>query len=144
MVFFFKQKTAYEMRISDWSSDVCALPILRAVAGCQAPDVLAVPLPVLRVLDRIGALCQRGAAAVLEVVDAARTHVLVLDAAEIDPDLAVLVSELRREAQVFLAFEMPPAAVVGARPRGPRVGLDRVRRRAQGEDVDQQIGRAHV
>src|SRR3546814_5633947 len=22
--FFFKQKTAYEMRISDWSSDVCA------------------------------------------------------------------------------------------------------------------------
>src|SRR3546814_20815872 len=28
-VFFFKQKTAYEMRISDWSSDVCSsdLPI---------------------------------------------------------------------------------------------------------------------
>src|SRR3546814_10219934 len=24
MLFFFKQKTAYEMRISDWSSDVCA------------------------------------------------------------------------------------------------------------------------
>src|SRR3546814_12308338 len=23
-VFFFKQKTAYEMRISDWSSDVCS------------------------------------------------------------------------------------------------------------------------
>src|SRR3546814_14149578 len=23
MIFFFKQKTAYEMRISDWSSDVC-------------------------------------------------------------------------------------------------------------------------
>src|SRR3546814_13824775 len=33
-VFFFKQKTAYEMRISDWSSDVCssdlvALPLRR-------------------------------------------------------------------------------------------------------------------
>src|SRR3546814_5451980 len=29
-LFFFKQKTAYEMRISDWSSDVCSsdLPIL--------------------------------------------------------------------------------------------------------------------
>src|SRR3546814_6195314 len=28
--FFFKQKTAYEMRISDWSSDVCSsdLPLL--------------------------------------------------------------------------------------------------------------------
>src|SRR3546814_10470114 len=30
--FFFKQKTAYEMRISDWSSDVCSsdLPVERA------------------------------------------------------------------------------------------------------------------
>src|SRR3546814_8631576 len=24
LLFFFKQKTAYEMRISDWSSDVCS------------------------------------------------------------------------------------------------------------------------
>src|SRR3546814_1353799 len=31
--FFFKQKTAYEMRISDWSSDVCCsdLPCWKAV-----------------------------------------------------------------------------------------------------------------
>src|SRR3546814_7562298 len=29
--FFFKQKTAYEMRISDWSSDVCSSD-LRAIA----------------------------------------------------------------------------------------------------------------
>src|SRR3546814_5329057 len=33
-VFFFKQKTAYEMRISDWSSDVCSSD-LRRVAGRQ-------------------------------------------------------------------------------------------------------------
>src|SRR3546814_1016394 len=26
--FFFKQKTAYEMRISDWSSDVCSSDLL--------------------------------------------------------------------------------------------------------------------
>src|SRR3546814_3459765 len=33
--FFFKQKTAYEMRISDWSSDVCSsdLPPKRPGAG---------------------------------------------------------------------------------------------------------------
>src|SRR3546814_11260522 len=31
-VFFFKQKTAYEMRISDWSSDVCSSD-LAAPAG---------------------------------------------------------------------------------------------------------------
>src|SRR3546814_4349027 len=28
--FFFKQKTAYEMRISDWSSDVCSSDLLVA------------------------------------------------------------------------------------------------------------------
>src|SRR3546814_14091608 len=27
-VFFFKQKTAYEMRISDWSSDVCSSDLI--------------------------------------------------------------------------------------------------------------------
>src|SRR3546814_20829511 len=39
--FFFKQKTAYEMRISDWSSDVCSSdlqpgpPHLRCSFRCQ-------------------------------------------------------------------------------------------------------------
>src|SRR3546814_11571881 len=28
--FFFKQKTAYEMRISDWSSDVCSSDLRKA------------------------------------------------------------------------------------------------------------------
>src|SRR3546814_5767864 len=28
LFFFFKQKTAYEMRISDWSSDVCSSNLL--------------------------------------------------------------------------------------------------------------------
>src|SRR3546814_9116647 len=30
---FFKQKTAYEMRISDWSSDVCSSDLLPADAA---------------------------------------------------------------------------------------------------------------
>src|SRR3546814_3053909 len=29
MFFLFKQKTAYEMRISDWSSDVCSSDLVR-------------------------------------------------------------------------------------------------------------------
>src|SRR3546814_7493222 len=37
--FFFKQKTAYEMRISDWSSDVCSSDLLEALAHL-ARDVL--------------------------------------------------------------------------------------------------------
>src|SRR3546814_13539190 len=31
-LFFFKQKTAYEMRISDWSSDVCSSDLVEPVA----------------------------------------------------------------------------------------------------------------
>src|SRR3546814_7036926 len=31
MFFFFKQKTAYEMRISDWSSDVCSSDLLQTL-----------------------------------------------------------------------------------------------------------------
>src|SRR3546814_2644260 len=36
-IFFFKQKTAYEMRISDWSSDVCSsdLVIEQAESCCR-------------------------------------------------------------------------------------------------------------
>src|SRR3546814_8105977 len=30
LIFFFKQKTAYEMRISDWSSDVCSSDLAEA------------------------------------------------------------------------------------------------------------------
>src|SRR3546814_9403312 len=49
--FFFKQKTAYEMRISDWSSDVCSSDLVgdrepargtlqqaHAQRGCQLAD----------------------------------------------------------------------------------------------------------
>src|SRR3546814_19408763 len=41
-IFFFKQKTAYEMRISDWSSDVCSSDLCpgrkgyRVRRGCQS------------------------------------------------------------------------------------------------------------
>src|SRR3546814_2672921 len=34
--FFFKQKTAYEMRISDWSSDVCSSDLPRSVIPAKA------------------------------------------------------------------------------------------------------------
>src|SRR3546814_18962839 len=38
--FFFKQKTAYEMRISDWSSDVCSSDLVD-VAARRLSDPLA-------------------------------------------------------------------------------------------------------
>src|SRR3546814_1804749 len=47
--FFFKQKTAYEMRISDWSSDVCSSDLGGAqghgcIRGCDRVD--SIPAPV--------------------------------------------------------------------------------------------------
>src|SRR3546814_20908345 len=52
--FFFKQKTAYEMRISDWSSDVCSSDLKRKPAHC-AGFPHPVPFPRKRGKgDRVG------------------------------------------------------------------------------------------
>src|SRR3546814_20193 len=40
LFFFFKQKTAYEMRISDWSSDVCSSDLLHDIADLDVLEVL--------------------------------------------------------------------------------------------------------
>src|SRR3546814_9836315 len=42
-VFFFKQKTAYEMRISDWSSDVCSSDLCRLSRWSAKKPVLCAP-----------------------------------------------------------------------------------------------------
>src|SRR3546814_3604242 len=39
--FFFKQKTAYEMRISDWSSDVCSSDLADGFAAQRGNVALA-------------------------------------------------------------------------------------------------------
>src|SRR3546814_1334979 len=54
LFFFFKQKTAYEMRISDWSSDVCSSDLCRGGLIFDAdPCARHLPLRPLR-------LCKRG------------------------------------------------------------------------------------
>src|SRR3546814_3710274 len=41
--FFFKQKTAYEMRISDWSSDVCSSDLRRRAQSRHEPALSVQP-----------------------------------------------------------------------------------------------------
>src|SRR3546814_6273739 len=41
--FFFKQKTAYEMRISDWSSDVCSSDLIAVTDIVIVPSILLPP-----------------------------------------------------------------------------------------------------
>src|SRR3546814_9250752 len=42
--FFFKQKTAYEMRISDWSSDVCSSDLIFIGSPMSTPQSAPFPL----------------------------------------------------------------------------------------------------
>src|SRR3546814_8896408 len=55
VVFFFKQKTAYELRISDWSSDVCSsdLPALPAALDLPLDEVVLVLAGDARALQRL-------------------------------------------------------------------------------------------
>src|SRR3546814_3730536 len=43
--FFCKQKTAYEMRISDWSSDVCSSDLKKSAAANRPVGAKVDPLP---------------------------------------------------------------------------------------------------
>src|SRR3546814_9880261 len=55
--FFFKQKTAYEMRISDWSSDVCSsdLPSGSYAANAAWVACAAMAFNIARAVDALGA-----------------------------------------------------------------------------------------
>src|SRR3546814_1945642 len=65
-VFFFKQKTAYELRISDWSSDVCSSDLLAVLTvgttcavmlGSLLADVAVVLLDPRSEERRVGKEC---------------------------------------------------------------------------------------
>src|SRR3546814_6363976 len=49
--FFFKQKTAYEMRISDWSSDVCSSDLLAIKHGMTTLELGATIFPYLTTVE---------------------------------------------------------------------------------------------
>src|SRR3546814_5441660 len=51
VLFFFKHKTAYEMRISDWSSDVCSSDLHNRSIAATADALAEAPMPTLAVLN---------------------------------------------------------------------------------------------
>src|SRR3546814_2095105 len=68
MFFFFKQKTAYEMRISDWSSDVCSSDLALLRAELEVEDGVSPRVSPLADVRDLGGLLQRAGFA-LPVVD---------------------------------------------------------------------------
>src|SRR3546814_3331117 len=67
VVFFFKQKTAYEMRISDWSSDVCSSDLEYAFRGRVADTHREFAGRLLGNVGRQDHLVRRTATALLDV-----------------------------------------------------------------------------
>src|SRR3546814_18470822 len=94
-VFFFKQKTAYEMRISDWSSDVCSsdLPSVTIIVQLsRGGDVfidLREPSKAARPRDCRLRVCERRnvGLCVLTLVRFAKGDVLDNFSVEIGPEL---------------------------------------------------------
>src|SRR3546814_15093803 len=58
-IFFFKQKTAYEMRISDWSSDVCSSDLLKRAQAAPGQFTLT---------DIVGRVVHKTRSSVLAIV----------------------------------------------------------------------------
>src|SRR3546814_3399159 len=95
LFFFFKQKTAYEVRISDWSSDVCSSDLIAAEAILVELLVrFDIPQPAAVGADLVG----EDDAAVIVIPDAAEFE-LEIDEADAD------------------AREQPAQGIVGAEDR---------------------------
>src|SRR3546814_3088618 len=51
LIFFFKQKTAYEMRISDWSSDVCSSDLAFAIGSAFGGFAGSLQAPLVQFIE---------------------------------------------------------------------------------------------
>src|SRR3546814_16890738 len=116
-VFFFKQKTAYEMRISDWSSDVCSSDLLHIRLSRQKREGSAV---LLKIDDRTWQLIGGGnnawapdRRADAEIVAAMRTGVDMT--IETRSDRGARVQDHYRWSGA--ATDIADAAIACARPR---------------------------
>src|SRR3546814_9896235 len=93
MFFFFKQKTAYEMRISDWSSGVCSSDLVHNACGAVAAVEGALrPLQDLDAFDIEERRREEDVRGLIDIVDVHRDRgaavraviVLAADAADAD------------------------------------------------------------
>src|SRR3546814_12843168 len=84
LLFFFKQKTAYEMRISDWSSDVCSSDLQRAHRLLDQGRRPVQRLPVVRGQQRMAQRLRRMRSnQVVDLLDVAQ-RLAHLGAAEVE------------------------------------------------------------
>src|SRR3546814_5275898 len=102
-VFFFKQKTAYEMRISDWSSDVCSSDLLaKAIARDGRQFLDETPTPTAHDLQ---SLTGRGVQARIdgEVVRIGKAEMFGRDGiADLSTEMAAAIERLREQGRTTM------------------------------------------
>src|ERR1044072_2322536 len=98
--FFFKQKTAYEIYLCDWSSDVCSSDLFTSAASdlSRAWTLARTRLPAFSRVRTISASAASGAKDALGVLDSVR----LMDAAR----LAEIEQTLRERLLVAAGAEM--------------------------------------
>src|SRR3546814_4666573 len=127
LVLFFKQKTAYEMRISDWSSDVCSSDLVRDLAPDLA--ILDIKMPGIDGLEAAREITADRKAAVL-ILTAFSQRDLIEQARDAGA-LAYLVKPFQRSELI------PAVEIALGRHRAMRALHD------QTQSLEE-IGRAHV
>src|SRR3546814_19533107 len=128
MLFFVKQKTAYEMRISDWSSDVCSsdlvylVPIVMLFGVGMVPGIVATIIFALPPVIRLTNLGIRGVPG--ELVEAAYafgpTPRQELWEVQIPLALRTIIAGLNQNPLMSLSMVVV-AALIGAGGLGPPV-----------------------
>src|SRR3546814_6590843 len=139
IVFFFKQRTAYEMRISDWSSDVCSSDLWRCADADRADACVGDPNLTARAAKQLHQCIARrdrssagtGMAATASTIQFARGDARDADAWTLGtPDRAIAIGDKGGRAEEYqpcghdthVAMEsflrLPrPRRTVGCRPR---------------------------
>src|SRR3546814_8788533 len=107
--FFFKQKTAYEMRISDWSSDVCSsdLDAVGMTGSSAMPQIGQLPGPARWISGCIGQvqMAPSGASAAAGEMSAASDKAAILikkgDPVQLDAGNASFHLSTKLHAHIF-------------------------------------------
>src|SRR3546814_16634736 len=132
--FCFKQKTAYEMRISDWSSDVCSSDLHRSVPRANDDQGLAMTTPENLSISRRGLLA--GSAATAATASVLRTEVVEANAAGAGrkpptPRVAFRVPGEPRPLELATRTTLPGALREHLRLTGTNNGNDHAQRAPQ-------------
>src|SRR3546814_11799138 len=100
LFFFFKQKTAYEVRISDWSSDVCSSDLDRRRGERQDPEsLLRDAAEIVGLFHRYTPLKEAASEPIVSAHPSTRTNSSSLNGIEmIDGDSIIMPSAISVEA----------------------------------------------